>query len=132
MIKMDCDDFADRSPPSHRTSTAHPFMSLKPGGFSKQRLVIEEYIMSFLNIMIPVETVTSLIEDIRKQIDVGRLETTTGSPLTVDKPTRELSRLNSIFQTELKVLNVLYSLILVTHRSGNTLEPSLIEVNKSS
>jgi len=59
--------------------------------------------MSFLNVLIPVETISGLTQDIRMQLEAGRLESTTESPLEVDKPTRELQRLVQIFTEQLKV-----------------------------
>jgi hypothetical protein len=49
--------------------------------------------MSFLNVLIPVETLSGLVQDIRRQVEAGRLEYMTGSQHEVDKPTRELERL---------------------------------------
>jgi hypothetical protein len=54
--------------------------------------------MSFLNIMVPVETLTSLVGDISDQIDAGRLECCEGVLSEVDRPTTELKRLAEILK----------------------------------
>jgi len=59
--------------------------------------------MSFLTIVAPVGTFSDLLKDIRKQIEVGWLETRSAHPLLVKNPTRELNRLVDIFEAELKV-----------------------------
>lgn len=63
--------------------------------------VAEEEMMSFLHLMIPMETSDDLIAEIRKQVEDGRLEENHGKPV-VD-PTPELSRLVQMLQGELNV-----------------------------
>ncbi|KAI8956965.1 hypothetical protein F5Y11DRAFT_361245 [Daldinia sp. FL1419] len=55
--------------------------------------------MSLLNVLIPVGTLTSLVEDICKQIDAGRLEVT-DSP-SKKKPTSELNQLVALLEQKL-------------------------------
>ena len=60
--------------------------------------------MSFLKVMIPAESLDSLLDDIRKQLAVGRF--TVGSPgygNHIATPTKELKRLMEILQRELQV-----------------------------
>ncbi|KAI0853520.1 hypothetical protein F5Y00DRAFT_224871 [Daldinia vernicosa] len=55
--------------------------------------------MSFLNALIPVGTLTSLVEDICKQIDVGRLEVTDAP--SKKRPTPELNQLVTLLGQKL-------------------------------
>ncbi|KAI1655318.1 hypothetical protein F4813DRAFT_179098 [Daldinia decipiens] len=55
--------------------------------------------MSFLNVLVPVGTLTSLVEDICKQIDVGRLEVT--DVPSKKRPTSELSQLIALLGQKL-------------------------------
>ncbi|KAI0105994.1 hypothetical protein F4814DRAFT_430127 [Daldinia grandis] len=55
--------------------------------------------MSFLNVLVPVGTLTSLVEDICKQIDAGRLEVT-DSP-SKRRPTSELNQLVALLGQKL-------------------------------
>ncbi len=59
--------------------------------------------MCFLSIVAPVGTCSDLLKDIRKQIEVGRLEAGVAYPLFVKNPTRELNRLVDVFEAGLKV-----------------------------
>ncbi|KAI9792292.1 MAG: hypothetical protein M1816_002517 [Peltula sp. TS41687] len=60
--------------------------------------------MALLSVVHPVQPYTELLEFVREQIDGGRLEFCNSMPPTqVVNPTRELSRLISIFETELNV-----------------------------
>lgn len=59
--------------------------------------------MSFLNVKIPVVTIDSLIDDIRKQVEVGRLLGDISSAEVIENPTPEVDRLIDILQTEFKV-----------------------------
>ncbi|KAI1464410.1 uncharacterized protein F4812DRAFT_462829 [Daldinia caldariorum] len=55
--------------------------------------------MSFLNVLIPVATLTSLVGDICKQIDAGRLEVTDAP--SNKKPTAELTQLATLLEQKL-------------------------------
>lgn len=59
--------------------------------------------MSFLSIIAPGGTFSDLLKDIRKQIEVERLETRGAHPLLVKNPTWELNRLVDSLEAELKV-----------------------------
>jgi hypothetical protein len=54
--------------------------------------------MSFLNITVPVETLTSLIGDVSSQIDAERLECCEDYLSEIDRPTTELKRLAEILK----------------------------------
>ncbi|KAI9848403.1 MAG: hypothetical protein M1837_000197 [Sclerophora amabilis] len=78
--------------------------------------------MSFLHIVVPVETTTDLVKDIQKQLEVGRLNVTAGSLDVVENPTRELKRLVSFFEAELKVRLKNYGFVQVTKDDAYEIE----------
>lgn len=58
--------------------------------------------MSFLQVSIPIGTLTSLVEDVRKQVNAGRLKPTSfGSD--IERRTPELNQLISVLTLKLKV-----------------------------
>jgi hypothetical protein len=59
--------------------------------------------MSFLNVLMPIETISGLVQDICNQLEAGRLEYTTGFLGDVNKPTPELQRLVKILAEQLNV-----------------------------
>lgn len=69
--------------------------------------------MSFLKVMIPAESIDSLLEDIRKQLEAGRFYFTHFSyNQVIETPTKELKRLIEILQRELQVrLRSIYMLV---------------------
>lgn len=69
--------------------------------------------MSFLDVKIPVATIDSFIEDVRKQVADGILKTSTNIPASkVDLFSQELITLLKILRTELQVCS---SLIFFSH-----------------
>lgn len=75
--------------------------------------------MSFLNVKIPAVTIDSLIEDIRKQIELSPLQFFYLEGDLIQNPTRELKRLIEVLKTELKVCRkfILISLTLFASSS---------------
>lgn len=80
--------------------------------------------MSFLNVAIPVESVDSLLEEIRKQLDVGRFDEPKCDEIEIQPPTREIKGLIEIIQRELQVrLRSLYTLVFDRGWMGLTERP---------
>jgi hypothetical protein len=64
--------------------------------------------MSFLNAMVPVETLTSLVGDVSAQIEARRLEACESRIDEVDQPTPELQRLAFILKESIGVRTHLF------------------------
>lgn len=66
--------------------------------------------MSFLNFKIPVESLDSVLEEIRRQITAGRLEASSSFE-GIGKATIEIKRLKEIIEREFQVC---YSISMLT------------------
>lgn len=103
-INILCFEFCIFFPPiSHKPPEIHTHKSslrLKSLHTNKK---VQQDIMSFLDVKIPAVTIDSLIDDIRKQVEFGRLNTFPLATEYVRNTTPELDRLTRILQKEFKV-----------------------------